>query len=139
MVTLGSASGDVEVAFSPSFHGSSVSHLGDYARCCRIRSTDTNTVLRPGEPRRRRTEKNVVLSHTFCFASSFALHTTAGCLLLVQCLFHVRMIQWLSWDWGACCALWTSRCNLRDPGWGDPGFPQRVDGLFAPFPGALQL
>ena len=31
----------------------------------------------------------VVLSHTFCFARSFALHTTAGCLLLVQCLFHV--------------------------------------------------
>ena len=29
------------------------------------------------------------------------------------------------WDEGACCALWASRCDFRDPGWGDPGFSQR--------------
>ena len=24
---------------------------------------------------------------------------------------------------GACYALWASRCDLRDPRWGNPGFP----------------
>ena len=39
------------------------------------------------------------------------------------------------WDEGACCALWASRCDFRDPGWGDPGFPQR-DVLFLHLPRA---
>ena len=34
--------------------------------------------------------------------------------------------------------LWASRSDFRDPGWGDPGFPQR-DVAFAPSPGPFVI
>ena len=40
------------------------------------------------------------------------------------------------WDEGACCALWASRCDFRDPGWGDPGF-RNVMCCFCTFPGPI--
>ena len=66
----------------------------------------------------------VHVSHHVSF-HFFGRYTTAGCLLLV---FHPEFIglhRAISLDEGACCALWASRCDFWDPGWGDPGFPQR--------------
>ena len=43
------------------------------------------------------------------------------------------------WDEGACYALWASRCDLRDPGWGDPGFSQRDVLFFVSSPGSCKV
>ena len=59
----------------------------------------------------------------FHFISLFGSLTTAGCLLLVCILIHCTVSTHV--NEGACYALWASRCDLRDPGWGDPGFPRR--------------
>ena len=87
--------------------------------------------------------RGAVTFHLRFTLGPFSLHflfgslTTAGCLLLVCILIHCTVSTHVSE--GACHALWASRCDLRDPGWGDPGFPHRwFCSLFCTFIAILQ-
>ena len=73
----------------------------------------------------------VVLFHTFCFAYCVCI-AYHGRVPAAGSMTPSSSVCFLSWDWGACYALWASRCDLRDVGWGDPEFPQRDEDFLHP-------
>ena len=75
----------------------------------------------------------VVLFHPF-FSLNLCLHCIprqGACCWSIDSLM-LRMVAILGL-WCLLCPV-ASRCDLQDPGWGDPGFPQRAVCFFAPFP-----
>ena len=85
--------------------------------------------MEPGAPKMR-DRRCTFVSHEFMFhtMSQFPIVWTGtprqGACCWCSHPFN-SLAQRSHWDEGACCALWASRCDFRDPGWRDPGFPQR--------------